>query len=84
MFRAGDELRVFEGRALERSVAIDQGTVVISILDYGAGNLRSVENTLGAIGAEYELVRDADRAAARDENYSAWRGAFRADDARAR
>jgi glutamine amidotransferase len=33
---------------------------VISILDYGAGNLRSVENTLGAIGAEYELVRDRD------------------------
>jgi glutamine amidotransferase len=33
---------------------------VISILDYGAGNLRSVENTLGAIGAEYELARDAD------------------------
>jgi imidazole glycerol phosphate synthase glutamine amidotransferase subunit len=33
---------------------------VITILDYGAGNLRSVENTLGAIGAEYELVRDAD------------------------
>ena len=33
---------------------------MISILDYGAGNLRSVENTLGAIGAGYELVRDAD------------------------
>jgi len=33
---------------------------VISILDYGAGNLRSVENTLGALGVEYELVRDAD------------------------
>jgi imidazole glycerol phosphate synthase glutamine amidotransferase subunit len=33
---------------------------VISILDYGAGNLRSVENTLSAIGAQYELVRDAD------------------------
>lgn len=32
---------------------------MISILDYGAGNLRSVENTLGAIGAEYELVREA-------------------------
>ena len=32
---------------------------MITILDYGAGNLRSVENTLGAIGAEYELVRDA-------------------------
>jgi imidazole glycerol phosphate synthase glutamine amidotransferase subunit len=33
---------------------------VISILDYGAGNLRSVENTLSAIGAEYKLVRDND------------------------
>ena len=33
---------------------------MISILDYGAGNLRSVENTLAAIGARYELVRDAE------------------------
>jgi imidazole glycerol phosphate synthase glutamine amidotransferase subunit len=33
---------------------------VISILDYGAGNLRSVENTLAAIGVEYELARDRD------------------------
>jgi imidazole glycerol-phosphate synthase subunit HisH len=32
---------------------------MISILDYGAGNLRSVQNTLAEIGAEYELVRDA-------------------------
>ena len=32
---------------------------MITILDYGAGNLRSVQNTLGAIGAEYALVRDA-------------------------
>jgi len=32
---------------------------VISIFDYGAGNLQSVQNTLGAIGADYELVRDA-------------------------
>ncbi len=31
---------------------------MISILDYGAGNLRSVQNTLSEIGAEYELVRD--------------------------
>jgi imidazole glycerol-phosphate synthase subunit HisH len=31
---------------------------VITILDYGAGNLRSVQNTLGEIGADYELVRD--------------------------
>jgi len=33
---------------------------VISIFDYGAGNLRSVQNTLGAIGAEFELIRDAE------------------------
>lgn len=33
---------------------------MISILDYGAGNLRSVENTLGAIGAEYELARNTE------------------------
>jgi imidazoleglycerol phosphate synthase glutamine amidotransferase subunit HisH len=32
---------------------------MISIFDYGAGNLRSVQNTLGAIGAQYELIRDA-------------------------
>jgi imidazole glycerol-phosphate synthase subunit HisH len=32
---------------------------VIAILDYGAGNLRSVENTLGEIGAGYRIVRDA-------------------------
>jgi imidazole glycerol phosphate synthase glutamine amidotransferase subunit len=32
---------------------------VITILDYGVGNLRSVENTLAEIGVEYELVRDA-------------------------
>ncbi len=32
---------------------------MISVFDYGAGNLRSVQNTLGAIGAEYRLVRDA-------------------------
>jgi len=33
---------------------------MIAILDYGAGNLRSVQNTLDKIGAEYELVRDSD------------------------
>ncbi len=30
-----------------------------TIFDYGAGNLRSVENTLAEIGAPYRLVRDA-------------------------
>ena len=33
---------------------------MIAIFDYGAGNLRSVENTLQAIGAEYTIVRDAE------------------------
>jgi imidazole glycerol phosphate synthase glutamine amidotransferase subunit len=31
---------------------------MIAILDYGAGNLRSVENTLEELGAEYRLVRE--------------------------
>jgi imidazole glycerol-phosphate synthase subunit HisH len=33
---------------------------MIGILDYGAGNLRSVQNTLDAIGATYSLVRDSE------------------------
>jgi imidazole glycerol-phosphate synthase subunit HisH len=33
---------------------------MISIFDYGAGNLQSVKNTLAALGAPYELVRDAE------------------------
>jgi imidazole glycerol-phosphate synthase subunit HisH len=32
---------------------------MIAIFDYGAGNLRSVQNTLAEIGSEYTLVRDA-------------------------
>jgi glutamine amidotransferase len=33
---------------------------MIAIFDYGAGNLRSVENTLAEIGASYTLTRDSD------------------------
>ena len=33
---------------------------MIAIFDYGAGNLRSVQNTLGEIGASYDLVRDSE------------------------
>jgi imidazole glycerol phosphate synthase glutamine amidotransferase subunit len=33
---------------------------MITILDYGAGNLRSVENTLAETGATFSLVRDAE------------------------
>ena len=32
---------------------------MITIFDYGAGNLRSVQNTLQEIGAKYKLVDDA-------------------------
>jgi imidazole glycerol-phosphate synthase subunit HisH len=59
MFRASIALRLFEGYAPKGAIAVDQGAIVISILDYGAGNLQSVQNTLSEIGAEYELVRDA-------------------------
>ena len=38
---------------------------MIAIFDYGAGNLRSVQNTLDEIGREFELVRDAAGLAAR-------------------
>ena len=33
---------------------------MITVFDYGAGNLRSVENTLGELGSEYTLVRDSE------------------------
>jgi len=33
---------------------------MIAVFDYGAGNLRSVENTLGELGSEYTLVRDSE------------------------
>ena len=34
---------------------------MIAIFDYGAGNLRSVQNTLAELGWDYTLVRDAAR-----------------------
>jgi glutamine amidotransferase len=40
---------------------------MIAILDYGAGNLRSVENTLAEIGAPYTLARDASALRAADK-----------------
>lgn len=59
MLGAGDALRRIDRCAVEGPVALDQGIAVIAIFDYGAGNLRSVQNTLDEIGAPYELVRDA-------------------------
>ena len=59
MLGAGYALRGFNRCAAEGPAAFDQGLAVIAIFDYGAGNLRSVQNTLDEIGAPYELVRDA-------------------------
>lgn len=39
----------------------------IAIFDYGAGNLRSVQNTLDEISAPYELVRDSEGLNAADK-----------------
>lgn len=33
---------------------------MIAVFDYGAGNLRSVENTLAEIGCAHQMVRDAE------------------------
>lgn len=33
---------------------------MIAVLDYGAGNLRSVQNALDSIGASYEIVRSSE------------------------
>jgi imidazole glycerol phosphate synthase glutamine amidotransferase subunit len=32
--------------------------VTVTIIDYGAGNLRSVQNTLAELGAQYKVTRD--------------------------
>jgi imidazole glycerol-phosphate synthase subunit HisH len=60
MLRAGDEVRLLEGRAAEGPVAVDERAAVIAVFDYGAGNLRSVANTLAEIGCKHEVVRDAE------------------------
>jgi imidazole glycerol phosphate synthase glutamine amidotransferase subunit len=59
VLRACAALRLLQRCTLERTAAVYQGLAMIAILDYGAGNLRSVQNTLSEIGAEYELVGDA-------------------------
>jgi imidazole glycerol-phosphate synthase subunit HisH len=60
MFRASDAVRLLERRKAQATVALNEGAIMIAIFDYGAGNLQSVKNTLGAIGAPYELVRDSE------------------------
>ena len=83
-FARAHEICLLEGRAAEGSAAVDQRPAVIAIFDYGAGNLRSVQNTLDEIGAQYELVRDAAGLRSAIEDHSARRRPLRPDDARAR
>jgi imidazole glycerol phosphate synthase glutamine amidotransferase subunit len=59
MLRARHELRMFDQPALEGSASFDEGALMIAVFDYGAGNLRSVENALEEIGCDYQPVRDA-------------------------
>src|ERR1700690_1660063 len=59
MFCARHEVCLLARQEAARPVAVNERTAMIAILDYGAGNLRSVENTLSEIGAAYTLVRDA-------------------------
>ena len=50
---------MFDRCADERSVAKHKRAAVIAVIDYGAGNLRSVTNVLDLLQAEYQVVRDA-------------------------
>jgi imidazole glycerol phosphate synthase glutamine amidotransferase subunit len=59
MHGAGDEVRLLARRAVERPASEHEGVAVITIVDYGAGNLRSVQNTLSELGAAYRLTRSA-------------------------
>src|SRR5215471_13624158 len=59
MLRARHALCLLEGRAAEGPASLHQGAPMIAVYDYGAGNLRSVQNTLAEIGCEHEIVRDA-------------------------
>ncbi len=50
---------MFNRCAPERSTAEYQRFVVISVVDYGAGNLRSVTNVLELLKVNFDLVSDA-------------------------
>jgi imidazole glycerol phosphate synthase glutamine amidotransferase subunit len=50
---------MFDRCADERSVAKHKRAAVIAVIDYGAGNLRSVTNVLDLLQAEYQVVCDA-------------------------
>src|SRR4051812_44830375 len=60
MLRARDEVCGVEGPTFEGPASFDEGASMIAIFDYGAGNLRSVQNTLDELGCAYTVVRDAE------------------------
>ena len=59
---------------LKDQLPVHQGTVMIAILDYGAGNLRSVQNTLAELDCEYTPGQRCRRASAPPPRFSspAW------------
>src|SRR5271169_1841995 len=56
MLCPGYALRLFDRRTPEGSAAVHQGPVMTVIVDYGAGNLRSVQNTLDELEAVYTVT----------------------------
>jgi len=50
---------MFNRRTDERSVAKHKRVIVIAVVDFGAGNLRSVTNVLDLLQAKYQVVCDA-------------------------
>ncbi len=69
---------------LKDQLALHQGASMIAIFDYGAGNLRSVENTLGRAGRRVHPGPRCRRLARGLQDHPARRGPLRPDDARAR
>jgi imidazole glycerol phosphate synthase glutamine amidotransferase subunit len=47
---------MLDRRAAEGSASLDEGATLIAIVDYGAGNLRSVCNALDVLGKAYRIA----------------------------
>jgi imidazole glycerol-phosphate synthase subunit HisH len=59
MFRARHALRLLNRRTAEGPTPFDEGPAVTTIVDYGAGNIRSVQNTLDELGSPYQTTNDS-------------------------
>src|SRR3569833_1189028 len=67
MLRSCHAVRVLHGRTPERSTSLDKRFAVTTIVDYGAGNLRAVQNTLDELGAEYIVTNTPESVAAAEK-----------------